>query len=1000
MQRLTSLIIFGCLTLIKISTLNAQYWQQRVDYNISVTLNDQEHKLIGNETIVYHNLSPNTLNEIYIHFWMNAYSDKRSPLFKQLAEDGELEARFVNKDGMGYVRDLNFKVNGETAELSFEDEFKEIGKLTLNAPLQPEDSVQINAEFLVKMPGDLSRGGHVDNHYNVTQWFPKVALYDKDGWHTMPYLNWGEYYDEFGRYDVSITVPKKYVVGATGNLKAESEIDWLNQQVELSNKAINTKNYDFINERKKLEGTKTIRFVEENIHDFAWFASPDFLVLKEAFTVEESDHEMEAWSFFPPSKAETWGKSVDYLKSSTNHYSTKVGLYPYKTVKAVYGALRAGGGMEYPTITVIGPGTESVLHTVILHEVGHNWFQGMLGTNERRFPYMDEAINSFYENMFFDGKAAEDGFDFYNEVENRLSDLVIKHTSLRHESQANNLHSCHYSKGNYGMVVYSKAANAFNYLEDYLGEERFADAMHSFFQLWKFKHPQPEDLKAVFEDYTHENLDWFFNDMMTSEGYLDYDIFGVDLENSKVLVNNRGQIAAPFKITVKSKGKVVQEFWQPGIKQKLAVDIRTTDFDEIHINEGVFPYETNLRNNSYKKGKSSEKAKLKAFMPVNNNQEISLAYAPFLGFNTSDGLMLGLGLYNGAIPQPKFAYQLAPMYGLRSGNLAGTGNIEFNHFAKGKFHNHLKVGIRGSQFSKTQSSVIDGDYSVEQLSNVKVEPYLSWKFRPTPIRISKSHELGLSYIYRSMPITAQNLAQTHVFSTARAQYTFEDTYPLFTKEWNTRFEVGTEFTRITSEFKAKLPYTAKRDIRFRVFAGKFLSLENTDGFSSLAEFTTAGSYGASDVLMDGYLIDRSQNGGLWSNQQLGNFGGFATTTRTFKSSDYLLALNVNGPLPFLTPNWCRLFVNAAVLPNPLSNENESVLISETGLMISAGKGVLEIYIPLAYSQLLRDNLELNGRLPFAPTDPFNFTQNITFKLDFHQLNPFKLMEDIGTLVGG
>ena len=203
------------------------YWQQQTAYTIDVTLNEKEKTLDGFEKITYINNSPDTLRFIWFHVWPNAYKNDRTAFSDQLLENGNTAFYFANKEQRGYINRLDFKVDGTTAKTEDHPQHIDIIKVVLPKPLAPKAQVSISTAFHVKLPFNFSRGGFYGESFQVTQWYPKPAVYDKNGWHPMPYLDQGEFYSEFGGYDVRITVPKNYVVAATGELQNEEEKQWL-----------------------------------------------------------------------------------------------------------------------------------------------------------------------------------------------------------------------------------------------------------------------------------------------------------------------------------------------------------------------------------------------------------------------------------------------------------------------------------------------------------------------------------------------------------------------------------------------------------------------------------------------------------------------------------------------------------------------------------------------------------------------------------------------------
>jgi hypothetical protein len=277
--------------------LHAQpYWQQEVNFSIDVSLNVKEKTLDAFERLSYTNNSPDTLTFIWFHLWPNAYKHDRTAFNDQMLEGGDTRFYFAGNDQRGYINRLNFKVDGVNAATEDHPQHTDIVKLILPKPLPPKQSVTITTPFHVKLPFNFSRGGFDGETFQVTQWYPKPAVYDRKGWHPMPYLNQGEFYSEFGNYEVSITVPADYVIAATGQLQNKEEITWLQQRSgytqseKKKNKTASTvkKSTGNIRNRTKTstpaprtEGeqqTKTLRYKQDKVHDFAWFANRHFIV--------------------------------------------------------------------------------------------------------------------------------------------------------------------------------------------------------------------------------------------------------------------------------------------------------------------------------------------------------------------------------------------------------------------------------------------------------------------------------------------------------------------------------------------------------------------------------------------------------------------------------------------------------------------------------------------------------------------------------------------------
>jgi len=492
-------LFFLCCLLAAFS-VSAQYWQQRADFTIDASLNPAEKTIDAFERINYYNASPDTLRYIWFHLWPNAYKNDRTAFSDQMLRNGHTDFYFSKPEEMGYINRLDFKVNGITARTEDHPQHIDIVKLVLPAPLPPRSAVLITTPFHVKLPFNYSRGGYAGESFQLTQWFPKPAVYDGEGWHPMPYLDQGEFYSEFGSYDVRITVPKNYVVAATGMLQDDDEKEWLKERSQWTDSVVvKTKKASPGIEVKEADNaaTKTLHFRQDSIHDFAWFADKRFIVNSDTLQLP-SGRIIEAWSFYTPEEAKTWKRSTSFAKDAVRFYSSELGEYPFNTVTVVQGPESFGGGMEYPTITVISPmDSEFGLDNVIAHEVGHNWFQGILATNERDHPWMDEGMNSFYERKYMQWK--------YKYRSSGL-DLVTLTKAARKTDQPMDLSSDSLSEVNYGLIIYNKTPSWLESMERKVGTDRFREAMQAYFREWKFRHPHPVDFKEVLSKNLGESL--------------------------------------------------------------------------------------------------------------------------------------------------------------------------------------------------------------------------------------------------------------------------------------------------------------------------------------------------------------------------------------------------------------------------------------------------------------------------------------------------------------
>ncbi|HMD00799.1 MAG TPA: M1 family metallopeptidase, partial [Ferruginibacter sp.] len=361
---------------------------------------------------------------------------------------------------------------------------QDIIKLILPTALAPHATAKIETPFHVKLPNGFSRSGYKGTSFWITQWYPKPAVYDRKGWHPIPYLDQGEFYSEFGSFDVQVKVSKDYMVAATGQFSNAPEISG---------------------------GTKTLHYKQERVHDFAWFADKNY-VLKHDTLRLPSGRIINVNIYHDPKHAKIWANSIAMTKRSILTKSRWVGEYPYDIVSVVDGG--NNGGMEYPTITLLeSGGSEQSLDFVIDHEVGHNWFYGILASNEREHPWMDEGMNTYYDNRYAQwqyGTAARDVLGIHAKWLRKKMPLDAPHTLLEtvigiKKDQPIETPSEQFNILNYNLVAYTKTGEWMQQLEKELGQPLFDSCMREYYRRWQFKHPYPEDFKAVVEAVSKRN---------------------------------------------------------------------------------------------------------------------------------------------------------------------------------------------------------------------------------------------------------------------------------------------------------------------------------------------------------------------------------------------------------------------------------------------------------------------------------------------------------------
>lgn len=990
--------------LITSSFAQTPYWQQEVNTKIDVTLDDKKHFLHGFETITYKNNSPDTLSYLYIHLWANAYKHDHTAFAEQQYQQGKTDFYYAKASQRGYIDSLDFEVAGNDLNYYSAEATPDIARIDLIKPLQPGEEITISTPFRVKIPKVFSRLGHTKQAYFISQWFPKPAVYDKKGWHPIPYLDQGEFYSEFGSYDVNITLPKNYVVMATGNLLDDEENKWLDSLANInwydSTFAKNIKFTDSI--PPSSSAFKTLHFHEDNVHDFAWFADKRFIVRKDSFSYDDAES-IKVYTAFLPNYKNSWRKGTQHLKDALNIYGKQVGHYPYKTIKAVQGDMNAGGGMEYPTVTVIDKNVGGN-KDVIVHEAGHNWFYGILGTNERDHAWMDEGINTFYEQ-----KTTVATRDATHRITNTrkkkgvtvdvdLNTTVISQLAASGLDQHLEQTSKNFREINYGMDVYYKTTWFLRWLEEYMGEENFEKGMHDYFNTWKFKHPYPEDFRAVMEKNTDKNLDWFFDDLLHSDDRIDFALKDIKKDNgsAEVAIKNKTDYSLPVVVKAYKNDSVISTAVSQPFKDETTLSLPLpSDYTSIRISPAVADMKS--QNNSSRSG-----LQLNPIANFNNTDKNRIFWLPAIGYNVYDGFGAGLVLHNITMPENKFRFIITPLYSFRSKRFNGLGSIAYVTHPKNIFQD-VTIQLDAKSFSYDESAV-----NITQplfARYMKIAPSLSLVLKEpkatSPVKraiLLKGYGINEEYfVYNQHPVDSlfrpSITNKTSYYGLLR--YTHQNSRTFNPFSYSAELHAGKDFAKLMGEAKIRIDYHIKnKSLYIRAFAGKFFSFNNA-GFANSRYYLNSTFTGANDYLYDDTYFGRSEREGMASQQISMREGGLKIPTYFLASpigrnDNWLAALNVKTDLPIKLP--IRLFADVATFANASQlNPNQSKILFDAGVEVHF-KDIINIYIPLVMSSDYRDYFN-------SIIVDKKFLKSITFSIQLDKIEWLKASSEVFKLVG-
>ncbi|RME91901.1 MAG: M1 family peptidase [Bacteroidetes bacterium] len=999
------LLSFWCLSILLLFDLPAaaqSYFQQALDYQITVRLDDQRHELHGEWTLTYTNNSPDTLHFLYLHLWPNAYSSKRTALARQLLRQGKTDFYFAPLSNLGGIDSLAFRQDEHLLQNEATTYGPDVIKLPLASALLPGKSSVLRTPFRLRIPPSLSRLGHVGQAYQLTQWYPKPAVYDRAGWHPMPYLDQGEFYSEFGRFTIHISLPQNYVVAATGVLQNARERKWLldKAQSSRSDQSLGQALLSVDSFPPSAPTTKTLTYVAEDVHDFAWFADKRLQLRHDTLQLAGRKTPVDVWAFFTTVEAELWAEATTYMKRATRFYSEQIGVYPYPQVSAVQCPGSAGAGMEYPMITLIGREyTAPSLDGVLTHEIGHNWFYGILGSNERDHAWMDEGFNSYYDHRYADTYYPDKG---------KTQRLVFDQAAYRYynitgRAQAPATTSGQLRAYNYWTGAYTIPALALRQLAQYLGEGRFRTAMQAYYEEWKFRHPQPADLQRSLEASTKEDLDWFFAGFMQSIEQQDYRIVGVKEVDgrTRLTIRNRGRIAAPFPVQAGRAGAPTDRVWTPGFTGIKTLVLPGTSYDYLAIDPEQLTLEVQRQDNWWRaRGLLPRLEPLRLFSFTESGRYTSLLLFPLPLYNRHDGLQAGIGLSNRTLLPRSFEWLLAPAYGVGSNRLVGFAGAQQRWWPRrGRIR---EIALQGSYRSfHFRTFATEG----LPLRYQRFSPGLRLSLQP-----SRKRQWTQQFHWRSIFLRQDRLrfdAQGNRLPLDQTDqwihelsYTFERPQVLapfsgglYVEQSRYVDPFGREQTYVKARFELEgsFMYEQNRSFHWRIFVGRFLSNSLRQSNFLPENAFSLFDRGRDDYRYDNLYLDRSA-GEDWGRQQLAQRAGGlrAPLPANFglgRSNKSIVSLNLSLDLPF-TPDWLPLkpYLDAASYALPASTTVDREFLWVGGLALEWLDGKLGVYAPLFGTDRLMDRLAEQGGL----------AQRIAVRVNFRDLMPWRWIDNQDT----
>ena len=591
---------------------NTSYWQQHVDYDMEVDMNVENFQYTGTQELVYTNNSPDTLDRVFYHLYFNAFQpgsemDVRSITIKD--PDRRVGDRIskLSEEEQGYLRVSSLDQNGN--DLSYE-EVGTVLEVELDEPFLPGEKATFNMEFEGQVPEQIRRSGRNSSEgvaLSMSQWFPKMAEYDFEGWHADPYIG-REFHGVWGDFDVKLTIDKDYTVAASGYLQNPEEIG-----------------HGYTDEDVEAEGdTHTWHFVAPEVHDFTWAADPEYI---HDTRIAEDGTELHFFYKDNDEIKENWKNLQEKTEDLLLFFNENIGPYPWDQYSVVQGG---DGGMEYAMLTLItGERNFGSLVGVTAHELAHAWFQHLMATNESKHEWMDEGFTSYISSIAMNqvmetyaDNPHTGSYRSYFQLANSGVEEPQTTKADRYELNAA-----------YGASAYSKGAVFLAQLGYVIGKDNLDKTLKRYYDEWKFKHPTPNDFIRIAEKVSGAELDWYLNDWTRTTATIDYGIKEVteaDENSTKVILERQKQMPMPVDLTVRYKNgeeemiyiplqmmrwekpsehenwTVAEDWAWAHPTYELNIDKPLSEIESIEIDESQLMADVNRDNNLYTAEETSE----------------------------------------------------------------------------------------------------------------------------------------------------------------------------------------------------------------------------------------------------------------------------------------------------------------------------------------------------------------------------------------------------------
>lgn len=903
---------------------------------IEAQLDDKNDILTIQQTIVFVNESDSTLTEIYLHNWPNGYRDKKSPLSQRLIEDYDKSLYFAKDRERGFIEIKNLSVDFDNVSfVELDEDQSDVLKLELNTPLPPKKSVTINASYNLKIPNDKFTGyGKSKTGYHLRYWYLIPAVYDGQ-WKLMSNLNMDDLMTNLSSYEVKLKLPKYYYLSSNLYEYRTQKEDYIDYYLIGRNKTEVLLDIDIQNNFLSYK-TKDIN-IKTNLHRKT--LSPEL--------------------------------SRDILNRQLLFIKQYLGEYPHKEMlidKATQSKNPIYGLNQLPNFIRPFPDVFE-WDLTMLKAMSKKYIENTLFLDKRKDYWLTDGLQTFlmmkyvstyYPEIKLAGNLANVwGFRNFNFSKLDFNDkypFVYQFSARQFFDQSLTTRSDSLSNFNRKIVNKYKAGIGLRYLSDYVGDTIIKQSFQEFYLKNNLKFSSSKEFGKIVKSKTDKDLGWFFGNYINTDKDIDYTVKKAIRKNDSVYVTikNKRNFVAPVALYGVKNRRIKYKQWLEGIDSTKTVVIPKGDFDRIALNfENSYP-EFNSLDNWRKIGKPllSKPLRLKLVKDMDDPYYHQLFVQPQIKYNFYDGALLGLKIHNKPILNRDFQFIITPLYGTKSGSLAGTFSTRYTQYFENSRILRMIYGISGSNLNYAP----DLSYNTFNQS-------VTMQFRRKSLR-----DVGTSFLSARLINVNRELTQgststdSDKYSIFKLRYYYNKPDMIREFQYSVGAEIGSEYSKAIGQVRFRKLTATNRQLEFRVYAGAFIQ-NNTD-----SDFFSFGLDRANDYLFELNYIGRSESSGLFSQQFIMAEGGFKSILEQRFANQFLVSFNSSIGLW----RWFELYQGVAFL----KNRGDNMFFGyENGIRLNFVNDIFEFYFPLysnngwelnngPYHEKIRFVLQLNPRAIF------------------------------------